>query len=114
MMSFNNQAEARKEAERIRRKLRSKGWTIRVWENCGWTYSLKLGHMNLYPNGLGGFFILVSMNQKDVGGVPEWTHAGAFTDPNQAVLASLAMIDKDVEDRTGVLRVMNRLARERK
>lgn len=113
-MSFNNQAEARKEAEKIRRKLRSKGWTILVWDNLGWTFSLKLGHFNLYPNGLGGFFVLVSMHQRGVGGVPEWTHGGAFTDPNQAVKASLAIIDKDVEERTGVLRVMNRLARERK
>lgn len=79
-------AEATKEGKALLARMKGVGWKLRVWENCGWHYSVLLG--TIYVYGSPGCFNVLFSADKKIPGAGEifWTTRGEhYKDPNRAV-----------------------------
>lgn len=79
-------ASAIKDARKLLRLLKGKGWSFNVFENLGWHYAAINGP--LYVTGSEGhYFTMLSDGDKDPGSTPcEWSPPHRdFKDPNEAV-----------------------------
>ncbi len=89
-MSFNSEREAFKRAEKVVKKLNTKGWKINVWENLGWHYELLNSYMSLHEVS-GTFYAMVSNSLPAGSGSAFWTvrNDPTFENPNDAVRLAL-------------------------
>jgi hypothetical protein len=71
------------------KKMKGKGWRLRVWENIGWHYCVINGPVQVYPlsSSHTEYHCLVSSNSVSRGGCGIWTSPKniSFDDPNTAV-----------------------------
>lgn len=88
MNTQESKAAARAAGMKLLRRMKGKGWRLRVHENIGWHYSVYRGPLQLFPSGPRHFFCLLSGNPTDrpaMGGDGIWIDRGVYTDPNKAV-----------------------------
>lgn len=93
-MNFNSEREAQAFGRKIKKKLKGKGWKIRVWENLGWHVAWHLGRVSLYPSqysdGPVKYHTLISDNDDSLGsGACMWTRNNYSEDPNEVVRQDL-------------------------
>lgn len=78
--------QATRRGKAMLRKMKTKGWKIRVHENIGWHYTLVCGSIMLnQESDCGLFYILCDDWEPPMGGRPDWLVRKHFKDPNQAV-----------------------------
>ncbi len=107
-----SEAEAREQAEYCLMKMKTKGWTVRVWENLGWHWQLRNVYIQLYPGSSGEtYHILISSCLPPVGGEMYWTHNvyPAPTDPNEAVAAGIREVRGHCAKVNTVMEVLNQI-----
>lgn len=92
-------AQAERGAQALRRKLKGKGWKIKLWENMGWHYCLQLGPLRVDRDRSDGFYsVLMGEKQEDnVGGSYLWLVRAGFLDPNCAVTMQIRKARKTVD-----------------
>jgi hypothetical protein len=97
-MSFKTKEEATLRAKAVLRKMKTKGWKIRVHENLGWHFSLQNKTLNLSEHadtdGKHYYSCLISPEPGGVCGLslwtdPRWAIPLASRNPNTCVDASL-------------------------
>ena len=88
-MSFKSENEAVKAAKATLKRIKTKGWAIRVWENIGWHYALQNEYMNIYPNyetGSKEFFIsLMADEARENYGYPAFTDRFRHSNINKVI-----------------------------
>jgi hypothetical protein len=47
-MTYLSRKEAEEAARKVQKRMKSKGWKIRVWENLGWHFEIKKGTIQLH------------------------------------------------------------------
>lgn len=88
-------AKAIEAGRALLKRMRGRGWKLRVWQNLGWHHSVERGPLTVYPlTGRAGYHALLSDN-------PEGTHSGAMAwtprgtrqhrDPNKAAAAAVKL-----------------------
>jgi hypothetical protein len=88
-------AEAEKKGKALRELMNfPKAWSVRVWQNMGWHYSIDNGYMSIRPTGFsdGEYFILASEHDQHLVGSQNWLVKGNFKDPNNAVATQVDAI----------------------
>lgn len=106
-MSKNTRAAAESAARRLLKKMKTDGWKIRVWENCGWHYALHNGPVNLNESSPGSYFCLVGTRNDDAGGLAMWTDTEQYyEDPNECVAKALKCAHQVLKGMVNVLRPM--------
>jgi hypothetical protein len=91
--------EARREGRKLLKRMKGKGWKLRVWENLGWHFCVWNGPAAVYPSINGKFHCLLADHDcKGTGaGHGEWTTTESFADPNKAVACELASAESVVQ-----------------
>jgi hypothetical protein len=92
-MTYSSKAAAQKRAEQLRKQMQGKGWKIRVHENMGWHFNLRLGPVQLHEESMNGkkwYFCLIGTDLVSSGGLAMWTDSEAHQrasskDPNKCV-----------------------------
>lgn len=93
-----NKSEATTGAKRLLKRMDTKGWTVRVWENMGWHYSISCGGLTIWPSSgkPTSYHCLLSRNRPGSGEV--FWNTGCTGDPNELVHAQLANARKFIFD----------------
>ena len=94
-MTYQTEEEAQDAGIKARRRMKSKGWTVRVWENLGWHFELLNAPLSVHE-GSSGFFAFVADKPDKAGfGAGVWSHhLPDHADPNMAVRDAVrAMVD---------------------
>lgn len=103
-MSWTTKAAAKKAGEALRKKLKGKGWKIRVWENIGWHLSAQLGRMTVHGVP-GNWWTLLG---KGSAGEIFWSpRCKGFQDPNAAVRHQLKIANAFLSKQTKHLRYID-------
>jgi len=83
---MQTKAGAEKEGKALLKRMKGKGWKLKVWENIGWWYRVHNGPVAVYPTTKDRFFCLLNDNVKVAcGGLATWTDDFRSKDPNRAV-----------------------------
>lgn len=112
MSTFDTEQEARLEGEKLLNMMHGEGWTLRVWENMGWCYSVENDgvsvHSPYYKNGNKYYSVLLSARGNNGCGDMFWTPNSnpryndpdykEFTDPNEAVRHQLQIARRFVNN----------------
>lgn len=61
-----------KDARACRKRMLSKGWKIRVWENLGWHWGIHKGALSVYPSEGGVFHCMMGERIPSTGGSYLW------------------------------------------
>lgn len=78
--------QAALEGRILMRKMTTRGWKLRVWENQGWHYAITNGSITVHPTFGGYYFTLMSPDAKRPGGgLAVWTFQRRSKDPNKVV-----------------------------
>lgn len=79
-------------------------WSIRIWENLGWHYSLQRGPILLYERD-GKYSVLIDEEiTNPTGGAAIWTeNSNSYSDPKKAVLKAIERVNKVVSHLNNVL-----------
>jgi hypothetical protein len=89
--------QAWSDANKLLKKMKSKGWEVRVWENLGWHYELVSRHISLHVlKGVKGPSYGTMMNLTEefsCAGQPELRSPGYYSDPNDAVANQLKVAE---------------------
>lgn len=103
-MSFKTEELAKKRADQVKAMLprKGQGWTIRVWENLGWHWSLYNGPMSLYEsNVLRQFWCGISREMHypekgdyPIGMAPEYSCDDIFKTPLAAIKAQIKQFEE--------------------
>jgi hypothetical protein len=89
---------------KLLKRMKGKGWKLKVWENLGWHYAVYLPigdawrltvHPSLYRDEEAYFTLL----GRGGGGEPCWTPEGSHPDPNQAVRDQMDLIRDFIYER---------------
>lgn len=107
-MEFDTKQEALKEGERIKSLLKTKGWTVYVWENLGWHVSLSCGFMTLYPEST-GYSVLMDNKIGTRAGKIEWDDRGNYRSPNAAVMGMLRVVEEYNNKNVNILNKQRKL-----
>ena len=107
-------ATATEAANVLLRQMNTQGWNIKVWENLGWHYCLKLGDSGLslsYCDMDATYSCLLSDRAEVLhGGMSWWLDRGSYKDPNKAVNGQLKLASEFINKLTthvdGVTRVL--------
>lgn len=100
MSGFGHDTEAlaRAYAKKALKRMRTKGWTIRTWDNLGWHWTLWRPHIQV-RQGLGGTFSAgVSEHEDGVGTPAYWYNGNSYADPNKAVEMAVREAQKHVAE----------------
>lgn len=111
MASFDIASAATNRAKSVRaRMLSPDSWTVRVWENMGWHWSLICGNVSLHEDLDGKFWAMVSYDEDDAGvGVSAWTNpdtpsmdkilreSDILADPQEAVDEAVKLVREYLE-----------------
>jgi len=90
------QATAR--AKRLKAKMTTKGWKIRVSDNIGWHYSIHNGYITVYESRPGTYHALMGDVKDGFGGLAVWTPIVNYgKNPNEVVVRTLNAAKKYVE-----------------
>lgn len=87
---------AQRNAKRLLRKLKGKGWRIDVWENLGWHFRLLLGPLQITERD-GQYWTLMSDTPESGGGSYLWATQTESSDPNRAVRLQVRKAREKVE-----------------
>jgi hypothetical protein len=82
--------QAQNKGKALLRKMKGKGWKLRIWENLGWHYEVSLGGLTVSPFEISGkkerYHALLSAGDYAGTGEIFWTDVGFYsTDPNKVV-----------------------------
>lgn len=88
--------EAHKRGAALLKKLKGKGWRVRVWENIGWHYAAHLGPseqgcLSLHPHSDGSAKYAVLLGAAGAGNY-QWYVRKRYRDPNTAVRAQMRAV----------------------
>jgi len=91
------------------------GWQCRVWDNCGWNYSVFKcaagAQVNVYPR-ISGYYAMLS-ERGEVGQRTEWSIDGDVReDPREAVLIRLKHVKQWLYDVTQVVNGIEQICEE--
>lgn len=87
---MKTKAEATKVAKAAIKKMRTKGWKVRVWENCGWHASIFRGFLHIhYDEYLKTYSALMGADASCPGGEMYWSHHFRHKDPNKVEIHQL-------------------------
>jgi hypothetical protein len=106
--------QATKLGKALLRKMKSKGWKLRVWENLGWHYCLVNPPLTLHP-GIDGYWIFMTdkLNEADYGSYL-WSMRDSFADPNEAVRAQVVLAQKNIKVLNETVDAANRIVQGKK
>jgi hypothetical protein len=104
-MAFNTEAEAKAAGQKVKEKLGGGRWRVRVWENLGWHFDVRLGQLVVREQGRG---FVASLEDPDGGGTPYYRHTVAcFHTPIQAVNGCLKfaqhVLDEHIKTEQGLI-----------
>ena len=93
-------------------KMKGSGWTLDVWDNCGWHFALRNGPISVYCNNSKYSALLAASGDPGVGET-YWTDNEHFDDPNEAVEHQLQLARNHIaECQAAVDAVTNAIAAE--
>jgi hypothetical protein len=79
------EVEARAKGATMLRKLKGTGWTIEIFENCGWHATAHNRHISVHESH-GQYYALFSLDPTRTGcGDIFWPKSGLFNNPQKAV-----------------------------
>ncbi len=86
---MKTEKQARIAGEKLLKRMKGKGWLLRVWENLGWHYSVHLFNLTLSEHlyrSKKSYSALLITNESFAGsGEVFWSDKESFDDPNEAV-----------------------------
>jgi len=104
-MNFETKKEAKAAGKKLLKKMKGKGWKLRVWENMGWHYCVHNGGLSVYPcrsKGMTKFHAMLSEDCFSDLGI--WSFGFyASVDPNKAVQNKIKDARKVVNELNSVV-----------
>lgn len=79
------------------------GWEIRIWENLGWHYCAKKGHLSVYPTITGKYRASFSTKRGDSATPTYWADRKSYNDPMEAVIAQLRKALEFINSRQAIV-----------
>lgn len=85
-------SEAIKSGKALLKRMKTKGWKLRIWDNCGWHYAIAVndGALSLYQDGR-IFTCMIANPGSTWAGSYDWHPSRKFTDPNKSVSNALKL-----------------------
>lgn len=104
--------EATKKGKALLKRMKTKGWKLRVWENLGWHYSLQNPPLCVSPSVSGMVFTLMTEKADEAGwGSLLWDGAPHSRSPNKAVADQVKLARKVVNDLNKVVEAAEKIVR---
>jgi hypothetical protein len=97
---MKTKAQAEKAGKKLLKRLKGKGWKLRVWENIGWHYSARNGPINVYESHTEGMYSCLLSDRLDdpIGGSALWTTEFRNKDPNKVVAHEVKAARKQLNE----------------